>query len=595
MSLDKTCLKNLNILASEDQPFSLIKVLDKTKTPMGARLLRNWIKRPLLQIHAIHERHDAVEEMISRIEDSSTLGQYLQNIRDIERLIMRIASGYASPKDFASLKESLLAAKKIQSLPPFKADLLVKAYAAIQCIDQVVSIIEEAIVDEPPYKLHDAPTFRKGYHERLDQLVELRANSQAWIATYQETLRKDLGIKTIKVAYTKAFGYYIDVSKAQAKNMPSSFVRKQTLTNSERFLSPELKEFEYTILSAEEKIKALEKTLFAELKEKVQPFTTSLQSLAKAIATVDVIYAFAENASLHQYTRPSIQEEDVLLIENGRHPIIERSLGFSAFIPNDTHFSSTSRMHIITGPNMAGKSTYIRQCALLVILAQAGSFVPASRMTLSPIHEVFSRIGASDDIASGASTFMVEMQETATILQNATPKSLVILDEIGRGTSTYDGISIAWAVAEFLLQKVPAKTLFATHYRELTDLPDAISSAKNYQVAVQEDRYGIVFLHKIRPGKAPKSYAIHVAKLAGLPPDCLNKAEKMLKKLEDGKLEEPLSTSSTEERIDATQLELFQKQEIFWIQEISKLSLDRMTPVEVQQKLYELQEKASLL
>lgn len=586
MCLDKTCLKNLNIFPSEDQPFSLIKILDKTKTPMGARLLRKWVKRPLLSHEAIHERLQSVEELYKNVSLVEKIVSSLKTICDIERIIMRIASGFCSPKDFSSLKESLLAAQNLKKSTQCKSQLLADSLKDLEDTSNIISLIEKALVDTPPHRLHDAPTFRKGYHKELDELRALQTNSQNWIASYQETLRKDLGIKTLKVSYTKAFGYYIDVSKGQASKMPDSFVRRQTLTNSERFLSEELREFAYKILSAEEQIKAIEKTLFDELKKTLSPFTPLIQKTAKALSVIDVLQAFAENASTYGYTRPIIQKEDVLMIEQGRHPIIEQTLGFSSFIPNDTYFASDSRLHLITGPNMAGKSTYIRQSALLVVLAQIGSFVPAKSMRLKPVDQIFSRIGASDDIASGESTFMVEMKETAAILQNVTENSLVILDEIGRGTSTYDGISIAWSVAEYLIKKIPAKTLFATHYRELTEMEEKFSLVRNFQVSVKEDIYGIVFLHKILPGKAPKSYAIHVAKLAGMPRFCLEKAKNLLKELEE---------PNPEKEQTSLQMELFHKQEVAWIEELAAINMDLITPKEAHQMLYDLQEKIGLL
>lgn len=589
MTIDKTCLKNLNILPTKDVQFSLVDILDDTLTPMGARMLRHWIKRPLIDPLQIQERFGAVDEWRQKPEGLQEAESSLKEIRDLERLLMRITSGSSSPKDFIALKRSLVAVQKLRSMKPFQTKLLSHCFLKLEDTSEIVQILEETFVDDPPFRLHDGPCFREGHSASLDELYAISFRSKEWIAKYQESLREELQIKTLKVGFTKAFGYYIDVSKSQAAKVPPSFHRRQTLTNSERFLSEELKEFEYKILSAEDRIKAIEKSLFLEAKKTIGAYARLILSLAKAIATIDVLRSFAKTALSHDYKRPTLTREDALEIRSGRHPIIERSLDFSAFIPNDTTFSKDARLHLITGPNMAGKSTYIRQCALLLIMAQAGSFVPAERLFFRPIDQVFSRIGASDNIAHGESTFMVEMKETAEILRYATADSLVILDEIGRGTSTYDGISIAWSVAEFLLKNVPAKTLFATHYHELTQLEKEFPGAKNFQVSVQEDAYGIVFLHKITEGKAPKSYAIHVAKLAGMPQTCLERASEILLSLEDSeKKPNPLPKTSKPSPPPPTK-------NLAWIEEIATMNLNAMTPIEVQQKLHHLQKTLRLL
>lgn len=583
LSIDKTCLANLNILPCKEHKYSLIETMDTTRTPMGARLLRHWVKKPLISQKQIDERLDAVQELIEKQSILSNLVEMLGGIRDLERLLMRIANGQCSPQDFSSLRRSLLLAHEVGSLPPFQSALLAKNCPLLCQSLPVVEMIGAIFVEEPPHKLHEGPCFRPGYDQTLDELQQISGASKDWIANYQNTLRDELGIKTLKVGYTKAFGYYIEVSRGQAAKMPATFVRKQTLTNAERFLSDDLKEFEYKILSAEDRIKALEKMLFTQAKEQMRPHIAPLLSLAKALSLIDVLASFAETAMTHGYVRPEIVPEDRFSVRKGRHAIIERALAFAEFIPNDTEFTPEARVHLITGPNMSGKSTYIRQCALLAIMAQAGSFVPAESLILRPFDQIFSRIGAADNIAAGKSTFMLEMEETAAILHKATSSSLVLLDEIGRGTSTYDGISIAGAVAEFLAQ-MGAKTLFATHYKELTKLEGEIEGVKNFRVAVQEgeDAYGcgIVFLHEILPGTAPKSYALHVAHLAGMPKACLNRAERILAQLE--KRGEQLAAASKEQHTPA--------QKIACIQELGKINLSSMTPTEVYRALQNLQQ-----
>ncbi|HEY4255369.1 MAG TPA: DNA mismatch repair protein MutS, partial [Chlamydiales bacterium] len=454
-------------------------------------------------------------------------------VKDIERLIMKVSARYANPRDLWALGRSLANIGPIRdALAPFGSKEL--ARACLLLLDPVSELLISALSETPPLRLGEGTIFKDGYHPELDHLRSLAAGSISWMAQYQTTLREQTGIKTLKVSYTQAFGYYIEVTRAQSEKIPASFQRRQTLVNAERFITPELKEFEHQVLTAEERSKALEAELFEALRSQVEKEARTIEQSAKAIAVIDALLALSLVAKEHQFCRPIVDDSDALEIAEGRHPIVEAAIGRSSFIPNDTFLSPKKQLMLITGPNMAGKSTYIRQVALITILAQMGSFVPAKSVRIGLIDKIFSRIGASDDLARGQSTFMVEMVETANILHNATSRSLVLLDEIGRGTSTYDGISIAWAVAEYLLTapNKQAKTLFATHYWELTRLETTLRGAVNYQVAVQESSNGIVFLRKIVRGGTDRSYGIHVAKLAGLPPRVIQIAEEMLRKLE---------------------------------------------------------------
>lgn len=494
----------------------LLELLDKTVTPMGGRKLKEWLYHPLLSVEEIGRR----QEGIAKLKDNIALKKHLRDVRDLERLIMRIETGYASPRDLVGLRFSL------EPLPDVGRYLEELCLGKLPDLRGVEEKIRGAVVETPPLRLSDGGIFKTGYHAELDELRSLKSDSQSWMVGYQGKLREETGIKTLKVGFTQAFGYYIEVSRGQSEKMPATFQRRQTLVNAERFLSPELKEFEHKILTAEARIGVLENDLFQALRKEVATFAEEIRKAAKVVAEVDCLLALAEVAEKWGYVRPVVDEGDRIVIEEGRHPVIEASLSGEAFIPNDVKLDEKNRLLLITGPNMAGKSTYIRQVALIVILAQMGSFVPAKKARVGLVDKLFSRIGASDDLSRGQSTFMVEMTETANILHNATYRSLVVLDEIGRGTSTYDGIAIAWAVAEYLLAK-SVKTLFATHYSELTEMPGAV----NFNVAVHESGSGIVFLRKIVPGGTDKSYGIHVAKLAGLPLSVVARAQEMLEKL----------------------------------------------------------------
>lgn len=541
MTIDKTSLRNLELtesLRDGGRKNTLLEVLDHTHTPMGARMMRHWIKQPLLDVESIEKRQDAIQTLLQNRTEHEHLLPLLEHVRDLERLMMKISSGYASPRDIVTLRFSLLPLPLLQShLSDFRdAELLADAAKDITPLPELTDLIGRALVDEPPARVSDGQFIREGYHEELDSIRSISQNSKDWLAQYQTTLRDQLNIRTLKVGYNRLSGYYIEVSKGQSNLMPDSFQRRQTLVNAERYISPELKEYETKVLTAEERITAIENELFAEIREYVSNYAEQVRRIARAIALLDCISSLAEAAHQFHYVRPVVDDSQVLRISEGRHPVVEALSMGEKFIPNDTYLDDENhRCIIITGPNMAGKSTFIRQVALITIMAQMGSFIPAKDAHIGIVDKVFTRIGASDDLSRGQSTFMVEMTETANILNHATPRSLVILDEIGRGTSTYDGISIAWSVAEYLLTQSDklSKTLFATHYWELTKMEEKVPGAVNYNVAVHESGDDIVFLRKIVRGGTDKSYGIHVARLAGLPPVVLDRAKEILAHLEE--------------------------------------------------------------
>ncbi|MBS0616148.1 MAG: DNA mismatch repair protein MutS [Verrucomicrobia bacterium] len=521
MAIDSATQRHLEIVFPlHPKGESLLGHLDHTVTPMGGRLLRYWVLHPLLSAEEIHARQDRVASLLSADIPE------LKEVRDLERLIMRIETGYSSPRDLSGLRFSL------EPLPAITRSAEKHGFAPLPDLSFLADKIKAAIVDAPPLRLSEGGIFRAGFNAELDELRGLKTQSVTWMASYQARLREELGIKTLKVGFTAAFGYFIEVSRGQSDKMSDAFQRRQTLVSSERYTSAELKEYEHKILSAESRMAALETHLFHELRKEVAAHATTIRQVAHQIAELDTLLSLATIARIHHYVRPTVDTQDLLTIIDGRHPILDAQLR-EQFISNDVLLSTDRRLLLITGPNMAGKSTYIRQVALLTLMAQIGSFIPAKSAHIGIVDKLFSRIGASDDLARGQSTFMVEMTETASILHSATDRSLIILDEIGRGTSTYDGIAIAWAVAEYLLTTAGkrAKTLFATHYLELTQLEEEITGAINLSVAVQETSKGIVFLHKIVRGAADKSYGIHVAKLAGLPKPVVERAEHLLSKL----------------------------------------------------------------
>ncbi len=542
MTLDRMTQANLELtrsLQDGSRKHTLLSVIDHTRTPMGARLIQQWLKRPLLCVKTIQARQDAVQSFFDRGWTHDQLKASLEHVRDIERLIMKVSANYASPKDIAALRHSIEPLGQIKTLlkEPGSSSQLVQTHEkALNPLPELTGLIANALVDEPPQKLSEGRIFREGFHRDLDELREISSNSKTWLSNYQNQLREDLDIRNLKVGFNRMFGYYIEVSKGQASKVPEYFERRQTLVNGERFITMELKEYEQKVLTAEEKIASIEQELFHQLRAEVAKFASDVIKTAQSLAIIDCLQSLAEAARLHDYKRPKIDQSQKLEIVDGRHPVIEAVHLNEKFVPNDTMMDEENeRLLLITGPNMAGKSTYIRQVALIAILAQTGGFVPAQSAHIGLIDKVFTRIGASDDLSRGQSTFMVEMTETANILNNATDRSLVVLDEIGRGTSTYDGISIAWSVAEHLLTEDgrKARTLFATHYCELTKLEEKVPGAVNYNVAVHESDDSIVFLRKIVKGGTDKSYGIHVARLAGLPLTVIERAKEILEHLEE--------------------------------------------------------------
>jgi DNA mismatch repair protein MutS len=556
LRIDAATSKHLEIfrtLNGNKKQGSLLGFLDQTATPMGGRLLSQWLARPLLSPGQIEARLESVEELYYARELRMKGRSLLKSIRDLERLTMKISAGLAGPKDVKALHTSLAPIATIKELfANSAAPFLKKLYQRLYIFTDLVAHFERALIDEPPLRVSEGGIFKEGYHPELDELKQLAFNGRQWLQKYQERLREELQIKTLKVGHTRVFGYYIEVSKGQAGAVPPHFHRKQTLANNERFISEELKEYEDKLNTSFEKQLILESKLFEALKQEILDMKKELFETAQALAHIDVLLSFAETAQTHHFCRPTVDLASALHIEGGRHPVVEQSIGRQNFIANDTHLDeSTCQLALITGPNMAGKSTYIRQVALITMMAQIGSFVPASHAQIGIVDQIFTRIGASDDLSKGQSTFMVEMTETANILNNATSRSLVILDEIGRGTSTYDGISIAWSVAEYLLktQGHQAKTLFATHYWELTQLETLFDQVRNFHATVEEWNEEIMFLHKIAKGCGDKSYGIHVARLAGMPQPVIMRAKQILQRLEARKEAQAKKENKPEEQL----------------------------------------------
>ncbi len=537
LQLDAATLRNLEILESRGENTksgSLLGVLDHTSTAMGARRLRAWLLRPLRNHDGIVERADAVEALVSDPLTLEELRETSAGVRDLERITSRLNIGSATPRDLQGLSFSLGHLPGIkQLLGCFDVPLLIRNLERIADFTELTSRIDATIADNPPQTAGEGGVIRSGFSPELDELRSAATEGKSWLSQIQQREIERTGIKSLKVKYNSVFGYYIEISKSNLAAVPEDYIRKQTLVNAERFITPELKELENRILGAEEKSRALELQIFAELREFSLQYTASIQAAAAALAEVDAIAGLAECARINHYRRPRIFTDDRLTITGGRHPVLEQALGNDKFVPNDTMLDGDlHRMMLLTGPNMAGKSTYIRQVALLVIMALIGSFIPAESAEIGIVDKLFTRIGASDDLARNQSTFMVEMVETANILRHATPASLVILDEIGRGTSTFDGLSIAWSVAEFLHDEPRCRTLFATHYHELTELAGTRRGVNNYNVAVREYGDGIIFLRQIVPGACDRSYGIHVGKLAGLPGPVLDRAREILELLE---------------------------------------------------------------
>ena len=592
--IDTYTLRNLEItrnLRDGSKKDTLLDVLDFTDTAMGTRLLKKWLEYPLLNIGKINQRLDAVEELVKDFILRGELKEAAKSIYDFERLLTRIEVGTANARDMVALRTSFSVLPNIKAqLAKAKAPLLQKCEAEIHTYDEFVDLLNRAIVDDPGLTIRDGGIIKEGYNAELDEYRKISRDSKEMLQAMEEKEKEATGIRALKIGYNKVFGYYIEVRHSGAELVPDHYVRKQTLANAERYITQELKEFETKILGAEEKIVNIEYNLFSEIRETIKAKLADIQGTAKYIALLDVLCGLAQAANSYNYVRPQLINNGQIDIKDGRHPLVERILNRELFVPNDTRINHTDcEIMLITGPNMAGKSTYMRQTALLTLMAQVGSFVPAREASISPVDRIFTRIGASDDLVSGQSTFMVEMNEVAQILKYATRDSLVILDEIGRGTSTFDGMSIARAVIEHIREKIHAKTLFATHYHELTDLEDDV--IKNYCIAVKEKGKDIQFLRRIIPGAADKSYGIHVARLAGLPKVVTNRAEKILNELEAAEPEPRTKVAMEQEAapVDDLMGSLFGNT---LRDELLSMDVMTMTPIEAMNTLYRLQRQA---
>ncbi|MCK5118937.1 MAG: DNA mismatch repair protein MutS [Candidatus Latescibacteria bacterium] len=543
MVLDAATARNLELTASMQggREGTLLGLLDRTLTPMGARLLRRWLSKPLRSVARIEARLDAVEELTKRSRLMEDLSARLGDVGDVERTMVRICCGRANARDLMGLRRSLEAVPGLREvLADVSAGLLKQCAEDLVDVSDVTLLIEKAIVEDPPLSISDGGLIRAGYDAEVDELREISTSGKGWIARLQATEQKRTGIPSLKVKYNKVFGYFIEVTKPNLNRVPEDYIRKQTLVNAERFITPALKEYEAKVLGADERIGELEYALFVKVRDQVARRTEAIQRIATGVAGLDALRSLAETAQREQYVRPKLDDGERIEIVDGRHPVVERTLKAGAFVPNDTRADTSSeQILIITGPNMSGKSTLLRQVGLIVLLAQIGSFVPAGKAHIGVVDRIFTRVGASDNLTAGESTFLVEMNEAANILHNATRKSLVLLDEIGRGTSTFDGLSLAWAITEFLHNQpdVRARTLFATHYHELVELGDVLPRVKNYNVAVRENAEGVVFLRKLAEGGCDHSYGIHVAKLAGMPKDVIDRAEEILTNLERHELD----------------------------------------------------------
>jgi DNA mismatch repair protein MutS len=542
LEIDESTRRNLEIsrtLREGRREGSLLAVLDRTVTAMGSRLLADWVANPLIDVTAINRRLDAVAELVAGRRLTDELRQQLRGIYDMQRLLARITTGRASPRDLAHISQTLAALPAVKAkLAGRRSELLVQLDADLDLCPEIRARLESALVDPCPLQSREGGIIRAGFNAELDSLCELSAGGKQWIARYQADEIARTGISTLKVGFNKVFGYYIEVTHTHGHKIPENYIRKQTIKNAERYITPELKEYEEKVLTAEDRAQDLEYELFLQLREFVAAEARRVQTTAGVLAQLDVLAALADLAQSRNYCRPTLVDEPLLSIRDGRHPVLDCVLSAGSFVANDAAAASDEGLILlITGPNMAGKSTYIRQVALISLMAQIGSFVPATEATLGVADRIFARVGASDELSRGQSTFMVEMVETARILNTATTRSLVILDEIGRGTSTYDGVSLAWAVVEYLHDHIGCRTLFATHYHELADLAKTLSSVRNLNVAVREWEDQVVFLHKIVDGAADKSYGIHVARLAGVPREVNSRAKQILSQLEQQHLD----------------------------------------------------------
>lgn len=610
MIIDSSSRRNLELvetLREKQKRGSLLWVLDKTKTAMGARLLRSYVEQPLIDKEEIIKRQNFIEELNNHEITREEFREYLNPIYDLERLITRITYQSANPRDMIAFKNSL------EMLPPIRTlmddidcALIDEIKQEYDCLEDLYELLNASIDDDPPISVRDGDIIKAGFNEEVDKLREAKTQGKCWLADLEAKEREKTGIKSLRIKYNKVFGYYLEVTNSFKELVPDYYVRKQTLTNAERYITPELKELEDTILGSEDRLVQLEYELFKSIRDNIASNVKRIQKTARAIAGIDVFVSLATVAGQNNYCKPNINDNGIIDIKNGRHPVVEKMISNDMFIENDTFLDNeNNRISIITGPNMAGKSTYMRQTALIVLMAQLGSFVPAQSANIGIVDRIFTRVGASDDLASGQSTFMVEMNEVSNILRNATAKSLLILDEIGRGTSTFDGLSIAWAVVEHIgnPKLLGAKTLFATHYHELTELEGKLDGVNNYCIAVKEKGDDIVFLRKIIKGGADKSYGIQVAKLAGLPDSVVERAKEIVDELLENDITDTVKNISVstakrkkkkhQDEVDMSQMSLFDAiKDDDIIDELTSIDVGNMTPIEALNKLYELQNKA---
>jgi DNA mismatch repair protein MutS len=604
--LDQSTQRNLEIttqLMADGRSGTLFSLLDTTLTPMGGRLLKHWVARPLKKLDGIVERLDAVESLFVDTGKLEEIRSILDSIGDLERLTGKICTGRAHPRELMQLSAILEQVPALkESLTGFETSLLATLGSSLDPLHEIVGEIRKALVEDPPAQIAEGNVIRKGYNAELDELRELASSGKTWIANLQKEERERTGIPSLKVNYNRVFGYYIEITHTHKEKVPSDYIRKQTLTNAERYITPALKEYEEKILSAEEKMQQLETRLFGEVREKVGSHAAAIQQNAAAIARLDVLASFALVARKNTYVRPNVTGDFEIVIEGGRHPVIESLLPpGEKYIPNDTLLGGGDhQVLIITGPNMSGKSSYIRQIGLIVLLAQIGCYVPADRATIGLVDKIFTRVGASDNIAAGESTFLVEMHEAANIVNTATDRSLILLDEIGRGTSTFDGISIAWALTHYIHDRIGAKTVFATHYHELNELAEIFPRIKNYRVDVREYGDKVVFLHKVVPGFADHSYGIQVAQMAGLPAEITDNAKRILRNLEEagltlrnvddesGRIKKDDVRKRLRSSAEDMQLALFEVKDDKLREKIRSIDIDKMTPIEALQALAKL-------
>ncbi len=590
MTLDTTTRRNLELtetIRTGEEEGSLLSVLDHTVTAMGKRLMRQCVSKPLLDIKAIHKRQAGVQYLVADGMLRAELRAALKPLGDLERLINRVVSGHAGPRDLVSIRSTLDALPELHTLFSDPESPLASILRHLHLCASELSLLEAAIEEDPPTTLANTGVIRPGYSAELDNVVESSRHAREWIANLETIERERTGIKSLKVGYNKVFGYYIEITHSNTGQAPDDYIRKQTLVNAERYITPEMKEYEALVLNAEERIREIEGRIFKQVGSQLGGSARMVLETSRSLGQLDVLASLAETAALNNYTCPDMTEENVLEIRDGRHPVVEKGFSAERFVPNDASFEDGEIVRIITGPNMSGKSTFLRQAALIVLMAQMGSFVPASSARIGLVDRIFTRIGAQDEIHAGQSTFMVEMLETANILNNSTGRSLLILDEIGRGTSTYDGVSIAWAVVEYIHNHpaLRARTLFATHYHELTQMSELLPGVRNYNVAVSEAEGKVVFLHKIVPGGADRSYGIHVAQLAGLPRPVIQRASEILKTLE--------SSSGKAVKINPEapqQMALFPETNPM-LDELKALDINNLSPIEALNKIYEWQRK----